>query len=539
MSGADTISNGSNGASASFNLIDEPWLLCRMTDRTLKELGIRDALLKADKIARLEGESPLTVFALHRLLLAILVAATRADKLEILEKWLKKGLDSRLLKKYLKRHAERFYLCHESHPFYQDASLRTTKPKGLDTLFYERGNSSRALIAEHTCRYEGGLPPALVARALVTAQTFFLATGKGWKRGPLTPSALALVYGKTLLQTLIYSYPLRSVETENDAPAWEWDPYPWDTTEKSYGILDLLTWQPRKILLTWSENNGSLLAADQVYVAPGRHVKSDNPSVLYQDPYRILIQKEQKQKPVPFILTERDAAWIHYPALLADVKGSGQNQKGREVQKRPILASAYELSEQRNYADAEHLRLAIYFWSKEGDGPGRPSGQGESVFPLPCPRNKKKKKKEEEEEKQELGQLLEELARLVKLVELVQRSLQDAAQAYYEELGVPTKLASETARRLAEQLPARLELAFFKDAYSSLVEGEKADEVRGRWTKIIERAARELLVDEKRSHAHLGGIEAVGGWRHVKAAACAQKTFGDKLRARYRSLVTP
>ncbi len=55
-----------------FCLIDEPWVLVRRSDGPLAELSLLDAIGQAHQLAGLVGEVPTQVFALTRLLLAVL-----------------------------------------------------------------------------------------------------------------------------------------------------------------------------------------------------------------------------------------------------------------------------------------------------------------------------------------------------------------------------------------------------------------------------------------------------------------------------------
>jgi CRISPR system Cascade subunit CasA len=55
-----------------FNALDDPWILVRLEDGRVTEVGIKEVLLSAPKIAEFADSSPLVVTAQLRLLLAIL-----------------------------------------------------------------------------------------------------------------------------------------------------------------------------------------------------------------------------------------------------------------------------------------------------------------------------------------------------------------------------------------------------------------------------------------------------------------------------------
>jgi CRISPR system Cascade subunit CasA len=57
-----------------FNLIDEPWIPCipLQGDGTPQLFSLRETLTRAHELCEIYSDSPLTIAALHRLLLAIL-----------------------------------------------------------------------------------------------------------------------------------------------------------------------------------------------------------------------------------------------------------------------------------------------------------------------------------------------------------------------------------------------------------------------------------------------------------------------------------
>ncbi len=63
-----------------FNLLEEKWLPCVMTDNALRSLSLREVLTDAPNARELVGDSPPVTIALHRLLLAILHRALSAPR---------------------------------------------------------------------------------------------------------------------------------------------------------------------------------------------------------------------------------------------------------------------------------------------------------------------------------------------------------------------------------------------------------------------------------------------------------------------------
>src|SRR3979490_322071 len=94
----------------SYDLIDQPWLLARRIDGSIAELSLMDTLSEAHTVAGLVGEVPTQVFALTRLLLAVLHGAVDGprdvDHWE--ELWNARHLPRGDVEKYLRRHRSRF-----------------------------------------------------------------------------------------------------------------------------------------------------------------------------------------------------------------------------------------------------------------------------------------------------------------------------------------------------------------------------------------------------------------------------------------------
>src|SRR5438067_1367232 len=110
-----------------FNLIDEPFIPCLMTDGQASELGLLNTLLKSPDIAEIRDASPLVTVALHRLLLAILHRVYRGPKnpKERFEIRNAKRFDADKIRLYFEQHKDRFDLFHEKYPFYQRSGFST------------------------------------------------------------------------------------------------------------------------------------------------------------------------------------------------------------------------------------------------------------------------------------------------------------------------------------------------------------------------------------------------------------------------------
>lgn len=109
---------------AKFNLIEEPWIPV-LRNGKVEEVGIREALVNAHTITRIETPFPLEEAALHRLLLAVLYRALppvegKYDALDLLDGG---EFDRGSLEGYLEQYQDRFYLFHDTAPFLQIPDL--------------------------------------------------------------------------------------------------------------------------------------------------------------------------------------------------------------------------------------------------------------------------------------------------------------------------------------------------------------------------------------------------------------------------------
>ena len=259
----------------SFNLIDRPWIPCRFLDQSCPvELGLQETLVRASEIREIESNSPIVTASLHRLLLVILHrhferGCGPVSVEEWADLWKQGHFDGTRLATYLDQWRDRFDLFHSERPFYQCASLKSEYARPVSTLSPERASGNNATLFDHTTEQgEPSLSPAVVARALVALQAFAVGGLVSLEKGqdpkkyksaqgaPLVKSALALVSGSSLFETLLLNLhrfnkseqtPFRSGPP--DQPAWERAEQPGVGERYPEGPLDYLTWQSRRVLL--------------------------------------------------------------------------------------------------------------------------------------------------------------------------------------------------------------------------------------------------------------------------------------------------
>lgn len=271
----------------SFDLIDRPWILARTLNGDVQELSLTDVVLHAHELECLVGEVPTQVFALTRLLLAILHRAVDgpADLDEWEDLWRQPELPSASVKAYLDQHRGRFDLLHPETPFFQVAGLHTQKGdvSDLSKLIADVPNG-RPFFTSRLTR-ELTLDFAEAARWVVHCHAFDpsgiksgavgdprVKGGKGYPIGTGWSGQLGgvLAEGANLRETLLLNLLAGSVDElyqrqTTDLPAWERPPLgptaelpvgatdvDTDPEDRSpTGPLDLYTWQSRRILLDW------------------------------------------------------------------------------------------------------------------------------------------------------------------------------------------------------------------------------------------------------------------------------------------------
>jgi CRISPR system Cascade subunit CasA len=257
----------------SYNLIDQPWLLTRRLDGSVAELSLVDTLDQAHTLAGLVGEVPTQVFALTRLLCAVLHGAVDGprDVDHWAQLWDAEQLPMDDIDLYLQRYRSRFDLLHTETPFFQVAGLRTAKgemselskliadiPNGRPFFSIRLGPDLRLSFAEaarwvvHCQAFDpSGIKSGAVGDKRVKGgRGFPIGTGWAGLLGGVLPE------GATLRQTLLLNLIARDFDPlarwrDTDAPVWERDPVgPGEEREgRAGGPVDLYTWQSRRIRL--------------------------------------------------------------------------------------------------------------------------------------------------------------------------------------------------------------------------------------------------------------------------------------------------
>lgn len=276
-----------------FDLVREPWVPV-LSGGTRVDVSLQDALTRADEWDGLSLDEPTQVVALLRQVLLPVVfdalGVPRSDS-EWSQWWDAGALDEERTAAYLSEHAHRFDLFHPECPFAQVGGLRTakdeTKPASLLLPAAATGNN----VPLFSARTEGDPPaltPAEAARALLAAHCWDTAAIKsgavddprakagktmGNPTGPLGQLGVVIPLGPTLASTILLNTPIiaQGLAVE-DRPQWRaelavpaWSPRP------AKGLLDLLTWQSRRVrLIPESDEHGRTVVRQVVLTAGDR-----------------------------------------------------------------------------------------------------------------------------------------------------------------------------------------------------------------------------------------------------------------------------
>ena len=353
-----------------YNLIDEPWITVERDDGTPGLVGLETVLCEAHRLRAIIDPSPLVVIALYRLLLAVLHRVFGPASEDAWAALYAAGqFPGPDLRRYLDTYRARFYLLHDTHPFYQavnygdepgfdqaftnDSKVRPIRP---NKLVPERAAGNNATVFDHTFDATASpLPFAMAARALVSLQRFhlggLLAAGlPNFTDAPAARSIQFALTGETVWETLV----LNLVQYDGDEPLprlgedlpW-WEQESWITDATPRGYLDYLTWQSVRVRLDADE--GGVRGA---HWTVGRKFRDDQ---AVRDP--ACSYREDKTRGVIPIRYQRDRAlWRDSASLFRVRAGTG----GRAPQAPGILRWASRLVEHDRLPRGRDYRVTAF-----------------------------------------------------------------------------------------------------------------------------------------------------------------------------------
>lgn len=218
-----------------YNLLDEPWIPVRTHTGEVFEVGLTDALLKAQNFAALAETSPPNLIALYRLLLAALHRAmtTQHGKWSDTDRarWFREGLPKAPIRAYLEQWRDRFWLFHPSEPFMQVAKLATA-PETIEAHFHCSTLSINQFFGPEM--FDHGIYSADARDVVVVLRDllgYFQFVPGGFfpgkklrssdRAGALTNTAAVLPKGTNLSETLLLALHPFDGRRLDDLPSWE------------------------------------------------------------------------------------------------------------------------------------------------------------------------------------------------------------------------------------------------------------------------------------------------------------------------------
>jgi CRISPR system Cascade subunit CasA len=322
---------------ASYSLVDEPWIPCRMIDGQPFDLGLRDTLVRAHEIAEVSHASPLVTSALLRLLLCVVhrVLAGPRTQDAWLATWKCGAFDRVTIESYLDRWHERFDLFHPAHPFFQVGEFvtlkggRPTLPKPLSVLVHDLASANNTTLFDHSLDREAiARSPAWCVRRLLAFQAWALGGGvqpasslgkhPNARHAPLAGKVQVFLDRPNLFETLVANLLILDALDEwcqaaGDLPVWERNEIraPADTPTWPAGLCDYLTYPSRYVRLVPETLDGKLQVRG-VHTAQGLFVPPD-----VRDPYTAWRPAKEGSVVLPLCLTTDRDLWRDAAVLFA------------------------------------------------------------------------------------------------------------------------------------------------------------------------------------------------------------------------------
>ncbi len=327
-----------------FNLLDEPWIPVIDCDGSWLEVGLMDMFARSATLHAIWTPDALTTLALHRLAIAVTLAALTApvtpdgsrrdldeQRIDIIDA---DGLPVADVLAYLNAQRSRFWLF-GPEPFWQlRAAGESDDPVArLHPLHAVKANA--AFYDHHHELAAAVVSDAHAARMLTVAQVFSKGRGGGFTNGLFGENKLmAVLAADTMLGTVTANLVTYfATDQPQDAPVWERSREERKRRRDKHnqaplGLLDMLTWEPRAIKLRRMAGGGVSRAffgggirVKELPELVREHrsdpwmpitVKNDKPAAtqgkagraIWRDSYAILLGLSSQHKPagVPSVL---------------------------------------------------------------------------------------------------------------------------------------------------------------------------------------------------------------------------------------------
>jgi CRISPR system Cascade subunit CasA len=345
-----------------FNLLDEPWLPVQMEDGALRHCGLLELFSSADEIRTVAETAPPTLVALYRLLVVVVHRALAAQSPHWTNRqvaaYFRTGLPVDVMRAYLERWRERFYLFHPDTPFMQvtalaDIAETRDKLKPWTQIALDSVVGNAPTVFDHAVDSRpDAIPVSLALRHLLG---FLQSTPGGLVKcirdsdnaGAVSNTAVVLPQGRTVGQTLCLLLHPPTRIPDSDRPAWELPPPQLADLKAparlATGPNDRYTRLTRAVLFDRDEEHPQHLK--MLRFAAGLALAEDE-----QNPDPMASYRAGSVGMVRVSFVEGRAFWRDLGALLPDTSG---------VLARPAAVLAHAADVQEEAADATMAMMPV------------------------------------------------------------------------------------------------------------------------------------------------------------------------------------
>ena len=305
--------------SASYSLLQEPWIPAADQSGAVTFFGIRSLLEQAHRLQRISDPSPMVEYGLYRLLVVFLMDALRPQDEEELEALLDAGrFDMDMIDQYIAMCQEEgvsFDLFDSKRPFLQAPYCaqwdKETKPVSVLDYTIPTGNNHTHF--DHRRSGEIALSFGQAARLLPALQLFCTAGVQNYPSGVNgAPPYFSVIQGENLFETLVSSLLIMDdIHIKFDTPPVIWrSDIPVEPkklvarTSWLYGML----FPARRVLLIPDEANHCV---SQVYLSQGMNYTAAD---LWTDPH--VAYRVNKQGRFPWRPDYKRAVWRNFNDLI-------------------------------------------------------------------------------------------------------------------------------------------------------------------------------------------------------------------------------
>jgi len=322
----------------SYNLLEEPWIPCIDDRRRLLNLNITEVVSQAHQVREIRSDLPVITGALLLFLIAYVMNIFKPESEQAWENLWRKGkfpLDK--ISRYNSLWHTRFDLFDQTHPFFQDPKFgaqskdiknlgagKQPAPKGMSGLMLHLASGSNATLFDHSLDDSPyAYSQAETAQLLIMLQAYSLCgmssaslgNDKYFKDSAFGRGITFLNRGHNLFETLLLNIPsinFVSSPSAEDIPCWERENLFEDERYQPDGIMDLLTWQSRRILLLPEELKGDIRVRF-LLSAPGLSIVETYANPFY---HNRISTDGAKQSIKPLRFQEGRSLWRDSTAIL-------------------------------------------------------------------------------------------------------------------------------------------------------------------------------------------------------------------------------